>query len=201
MKKKPSSSQETQSTPQKYNLNLHWSHPINKPFVREARDLFLKEYNFERIYLVTGLPPSIFVARAKAWNKIREKFDDKIITDIRKKAVSAQTKEFVEKGLQVGLKFINRLLKRESEISPKDFKLVSDAISNLHRIHQLELGKPTDISMYENMSPQQTVEYIKEVQRQLTSDHDMSMFAPRDDVPEEELLAEYAKSKDGNHIQ
>lgn len=197
MKKKPSSSQETQSTPQKYNLNLHWSHPENKPFIREARNLYLSEYNFERIYLKTEIPPSIFVAKVKYWSRIKDRLDEQLISKIRQKAVSAQSKEFIEKGLQVGLKFINRMLKRETEVSAKDWKLVSDSISNLHRIHQLELGKPTDISMYENMSPQQLVEYLKETQRQLAIDHDMTMFSPRDDIPEEELLAEYAKNKDG----
>jgi hypothetical protein len=91
------------------------------------------------------------------------------------------------------------MLKRETEVSAKDWKLVSDSISNLHRIHQLELGKPTDISMYENMSPQQLVEYLKETQRQLSKDHDMSMFSQREDVPEEELLAEYIKNRDGDN--
>lgn len=164
-----------------------------------ARDLYLKEYNFERIYLITGIPPSIYVARAKFWARIKDQIDEKIISSIRKKAVSAQSKEFIEKGLQVGLKFINRMLKRETEVSAKDWKLVSDSISNLHRIHQLELGKPTDISMYENMSPEQLVEYLRETQRQLTKDHDMTMFSPREDIPEEELLAEYAKNKDGDN--
>lgn len=163
--------------------------------------MFLKEYNFERIYLATGLPPSIFVKKLKAWEKIKDKFDEKIIFEIRKKAVSAQTKEFVEKGLQVGLKFIDRMLKRGTEVSAKDWKLVSDSIANLHRIHQLELGKPTDISMYENMSPQQMLEVLQELQKQTATEHEMSMFAQRGDgeIPEEELLAEYAKNKDGDN--
>lgn len=203
---KKSQSQEDQQNPKKsipscpmYNLTLHWNHPANKAPLREARNLYLKEYNYERIFLLTAVPPSIFLQKSKVWSKIKEKQDEKLIHDIRKKAISSQSKEFVEKGLQVGLKFVNRLLKREEEISAKDWKLVSDSITNLHRIQQLELGKPTDISMYENMSPEQMVDYLKEVQRQLGDEHEMSMFSPREDIPEDELLAEYAKIKDGSN--
>jgi hypothetical protein len=197
--------QEEQSQPdrlplvQKFDLNLHWNHPVNKNPIREARNLYLKEYNYERIFLLTGVPPNIFLLRSKVWAKIKEKQDERIIHDIRKKAISAQSKEFVEKGLKIGLKFVDRLLKREEEISAKDWKLISDSISNLHRIQQLELGKPTDIAMYESMSPEQMVEYLKEVQRQLGDEHEMSMFSPREDIPEDQLLAEYAKTKDGTH--
>ena len=115
---------------------------------------------------------------------------------IRKKAVSEQSKEFIEKGLQVGLKFIDRLLKREDEITPKDWKLVSDSIMALHRVHQLEVGKPTDISVYEKMSPQEIQSYLLTVQKQLSEKHEMSMFASDSDIPEEELLAEYNRDKD-----
>lgn len=176
-----------------YNLELHWSHEENRLPLRVARDMYLKEYNFERIYLAVAVPPSVFLSRRKRWDKIKEKVDTKIIEDIRKKAVSEQTKEFVEKGLRVGLKFVDRLLKREEEIDPKSWKLISDSIMALHRIHQLELGKPTDISMYENMTPEQTMAFLRETQKQLGEKHEMSMFSPREDIPEEELLAEYKK--------
>lgn len=135
----------------------------------------------------------MFVKRAKVWGKLKEKEDEKIIYKIRKETVAQKSKEFIEKGMEVGLTFINRLLKRKEEITAKDWKLVADSIQNLHRIHQLELGKPTDISMYENMTPEQTLAYLKEVQHQLSEEHDMSMFSQKEDVPEELLLAEYLK--------
>lgn len=184
----------------KYNFELHWSHEDNRAPIRAARDMYYKEYTYERIFLATGVPPSVFQARRKQWIKLKSRIDTQIIQKIRKKAVSEQSKEFVEKGLQIGLLLINRLLKREEEITPKDWKLISDSIANLHRIHQLELGKPTDISVYEKMTPQEVHAYLLETQRQLASKHDMSMFAPGEDVPEEELLAEYTKSGDNSGI-
>lgn len=51
------------------------------------------------------------------------------------------------------------------------------------------------------MTPQQTIMYLYEMQKQLAIDHDMSMFISSSDVPEEELLAEYAKSKDEPDLQ
>lgn len=175
----------------KYNIDLHYTDPENKAPVRLARDLYFKEYTYEYIFLSTGVPPSVFRSRCKKWSKVKERVDVKLIENIRKKAVSAQTKEYIEKGLQVGLKFIDRLLKREAEITPKDWKLVSDSIMALHRVHQLETGKPTDISVYEKMSPSEIQAYLLEMQKQVADKHDMSMFAPGDDIPEEELLEEY----------
>jgi hypothetical protein len=66
----------------------------------------------------------------------------------------------------------------------------------LHRVHQLEVGKPTDISVYEKMSPQEIQSYLLTVQKQLSEKHEMSMFASDSDIPEEELLAEYNRDKD-----
>jgi hypothetical protein len=177
-------------------MELHWTDEENKAPIRAARDLFLKEYSYERIFLATGIPPSVFRLRCKKWSKVKERVDQKIVETIRKKAVSEQSKEFIEKGLQVGLKFIDRLLKREDEITPKDWKLVSDSIMALHRVHQLEVGKPTDISVYEKMSPQEIQSYLLTVQKQLSEKHEMSMFASDSDIPEEELLAEYNRDKD-----
>jgi hypothetical protein len=179
-----------------YRNDLHWTDEENKAPIRAARDLFFKEFSYERIFLATGIPPSIFRKYAKRWSKVKERVDQKIVEKIRKKAVSEQSKEFIEKGLQVGLRFIDRLLKREDEITPKDWKLVSDSIMALHRVHQLEIGKPTDISVYEKMSPQEIQSYLLTVQKQLAEKHEMSMFAADNDVPEEELLAEYNRGKD-----
>ncbi len=180
---------ENESNPlPQYREDEHHTEPHNRMVLRIARDMYLKEYSFERIFLAVALPPSVFIRRRRAWDKLKARVDETLIEKIRAKAVSQQTKEFVEKGLQVGLKFINRLLKREDEIQAKDWKLVSDSIANLHRIHQLELGKPTDISMYEKMSPDQIREYLATMQKELVEAHDMSMFSPREDVPTEERL-------------
>jgi hypothetical protein len=174
----------------KYQLSLHWSDEANKLPIREARDLYFKEYPYERIYLKTGVPPSVFLLKRKQWDKVKARVDERIITNIRKKALSESTKLFVEKGLAIGLKLVDRLMKREDEITIKDWKLLSDSIMALHRVHQLELGKPTDIKAYENMSPEQVKGYILEIQKQLGAKHEMSMFAG-DDVPEDEILKEY----------
>ena len=184
----------------KYQLQLHWKAEENRAPLKRARELHFKEYTYEAIFLETGVPPSIFLSQRRKWDKLRAKLDAKILTNIRKKAVSEQTKEFVEKGLQVGMLLINRLLKREEEITPKDWKLISDSISNLHRIHQLELGKPTDISMYEKMSPEQMRAYLMDIQKQAAEKHPMSMFSPAEDVPEEELLADFAQDNDDTSI-
>lgn len=184
----------------KYDMSLHYTDEVNKAPLRAARDLYFKEYTYEAIFLKTGVPPSVFRSRCKIWSKVKARVDAKIIEGIRKKAVSQQSKEFIEKGLQVGLKFIDRLLKRGDEITPKDWKLVSDSIMALHRVHQLELGKPTDISAYEKMSPQEIQAYLLEMQKQVSAKHDMSMFSTDNDVPEEELLAQYTRSKNDSGV-
>lgn len=193
---------EAESLPEtpKYNLALYWKDEQNRAPLKRARELYFKEYTYEAIFLKTGVPPSIFLARRKNWDKMISRVDFKIIENIRKKAVSEQSKEFIEKGLQIGLKLVNRLVKREEEISVKDWKLISDSIMAIHRIHQLELGKPTDISMYEKMSPEQMNAYLLEIQRQAGEKHEMSMFAPTGDVPEEELLAEYNRNDEDSSI-
>lgn len=191
-------SQEKEVPTLKYDMTLHWASEENRLPIRAARDLYFKEYPYERIFLATGVPPSVFLARSKKWIKVKDRVDQKLIENIRKKAISDQSTEYIEKGLQVGLKFINRLLKRETEITPKDWKLVSDSIMAIHRVRQLETGKPTDISVYKDMSPEEVGAYLLQVQKELAAKHDMTMFAPSDDMSEEQLVQEFNKNGDSS---
>jgi DNA-directed RNA polymerase subunit K/omega len=161
----------------------------NKPAIRAARVLYLKEYTYEQIFLLTHLPPRVFAKLEPKWIELRNRIDEAVITEIRAKAIAGKAEEFVHKGLTIGLKFLDRALKQESYLTPKDFKLVMDSVMAIHRVKQLEDGKPTDISVYDGMDPHKMGEYLIEVARQLKDKHGEIYDIPSElDIPKEDLL-------------
>lgn len=153
--------------------------------------MYFKEWVYERIFLATGVPPSVFYARSKQWNKLKKRLDEKFLISLRARVISKDATDIMKKGTAIIGMYFDRVIKRGTELDAKDVKLTSDILANLHRIKQLEEGKPTDISVYEKMGPEEAMAYLQELQRQTAAKHDMSMFAPSDDIPEEELLKEY----------
>lgn len=79
------------------------------------------------------------------WRRLKERIDEDLIAEIRRSAVESKVDEFVQRGLKIGLRFLDRLEKDKQDLSVKDFKLVTDAIMAIHRVGQLEKGEPTDI--------------------------------------------------------
>lgn len=189
--------EESPPTP-KYNPDLHWNHFENRGVIRLARDLFFKEYAYERIFLVTGVPPSVFYGRSRYWNKIKNRIDEKYLTKLRAKVVSKDATDLMKKGTQILNLYFDRVIKRGTELDAKEAKLTSDILANIHRIKQLEEGKPTDISMYEKMTTEEAMAYLQEMQRQTSKNHEMSMFS--EDVPEEEILKEFLNNDKDNGI-
>lgn len=178
----------------KYIYDLSWKDPENKVFVKTARNMFFQDYSYERIFLRTGVPPSIYTLLVKKWSKVKDRIDEKYLTKLRTKIVANEATDIMKKGSYIISLWMDRVIKRGSEMEAKDVKLTSDILANLHRIKQLEEGKPTDISMYEKMSPEEVMSYLTELQAQSAKKHDMSMFSSSD-VPEEELLQEYLNNK------
>lgn len=171
----------------KYDVNKkEWE---NRAAIRAARILYLKEYPFERIYLLTQIPPQKYAKFEPVWNKLRGRIDEILCERIRAKVVSDRADELVSKGLEIGVKYMNRVLKREVELGAKDFKLVMDAVANIHRIGQLEKGEATDITQYKDMHPKQMAAYLVEVAQNLKKKHGDIYEIPVDvDVPEDERL-------------
>ena len=198
-KTKRGSAQDVQEKNKKlqYNLELPYHHKFNRPFVKRARNLFIRDYDPDLIVPLAGVPPEVVRKLAPKWQKIKDKVDEKLIVDVRGKIVAEEASDIMKKGMHVINLFLTRVIKRGTEQDAKDVKLTSDIMANLHRIKQLEEGKPTDISMYEKMTPQQIAEAVVSMQKELSAKHDMSMFAIADET-EEELLAE-CKRDSGIH--
>lgn len=142
-----------------------------RPALNRARRLYYREYSYERIFLLVGIPPAIFLFFRNKWEKGRQKVDAKILEQIRNSKVADKADEFVAKGLEIGLKFLDRCIKRETEITAKDFKLITDAVMAIHRVAQLEKGAPTDIHAYETMTPEELSQYLIETRESLRQKH------------------------------
>lgn len=143
------------------------------------------------------MPERVIDTQAVKWQKLKDRIDENLITGIRAKVVAEEATDIMKKGMHVINLFLTRCIKRGTEQDAKDVKLTSDILANLHRIKQLEEGKPTDISMYEKMTPQEVAQLVVSMQKELSSKHDMSMFGVADET-EEELLAE-CKNDSGVH--
>lgn len=186
-----SQSLDPESAP-KYDVNK--TEGYNAPAIKLARLMHLKGYPYERIFLVTQLPAMKYAKFQPIWEKLRERIDTSIIERIRTEAVGKKAEDFVHKGMHIANKFLDNLIKRQDELSPKDFKLISDSIANIHRIGQLEKGAPTDIAMYQNMNPKQLRDYLMTTAKAVRAKYGEVVEIPVDvDIPYEEqalLIAE-----------
>lgn len=197
-KRKTKSGQEDPKNPKvEYNIDLPWHNAHNKPFIRHARSLYVKDFHPDLVRVLAGVPEGVIRKLAPRWQKIKDRVDENIITDIRATIVAEEAADIMKKGMHVINLYLSRLIKRGTEQDAKDVKLTSDIMANLHRIKQLEEGKPTDISMYEKMTPQQVAEAVVAMQKELSSKHEMSMFGTADET-DEQLLAE-CKNDSGVH--
>ncbi len=125
---------------------------------------------------------------------MRERVDEIILERIRKDAIGDKATEFVEKGLHLGLTFLDRAIKREVELDPKEFKLVMDSVMAIHRVGQLEKGEPTDITAYEHMTPDELRSYLYDLAVSIGKKH-QDILSPIDtgdaDVPADARLKFY----------
>lgn len=172
-------------------------HKSNRLPVRLARDLYFKDYSTEQICLRTGVPPSVLYGRTKKWSRVKERVDEKFLVSLRARVVSKDATDLMKKGTHIIGMFFDRLIKRGTEIETKDAKLTSDILANIHRIKQLEEGKPTDISVYEKMTPEEAMSYLQKIQKDTLEKHDMTMFA--EDTESDEKLIEDYKNNSGNN--
>lgn len=154
---------------QKYDLEAPPAH--NATAIRRARNMFIQNYPFERIFLETGVPYNIFIRKQRKWIKLRDKLDEFLLAKMRDEAVVDKAQEFVERGLHIGLKFLDNVIKRNIEIDVKDFKFIMDSVMAIHRVKQLEAGLATDIVAYEHMSPKELREYLAKTVVEVKSKH------------------------------
>lgn len=182
-----------------FQMELPWHHELNRAPLRIARDMYLKEYVQLEISLKTGVPPSVLMHRVRHWSKLKARLDEKLITDIRAGIVAPAATDIMKKGARVINLYLDRLLKRGTELKTIDIKLTSDIIRNLHSIKQLEEGKPTNITHIDKMTDEEAMNYLRELQKESVAKHEMSMFAPDSEETEEKLLETY-KNGDNSGI-
>ncbi len=167
------------------------------PVVRRARNLFLQDYPFETIYVLTGLPYSVYFRKQNRWKKLKDVLDEQILKEIRQEAISEKAEKFVFKGLDLALKYIDRISRKGYEMDIRDFKLIMDSVQAVHRIKQLETGQATDISRsYDSMSPEEVKQYLQDLKQEIITSHgEMLNYT---DITPEQALAQIS-GEDGEH--
>ena len=144
---------------------------LNAPAVECARRMFFQDYGWEDIYVATGVPLYLFedlaFHRRPNWATEKQEVVSALLESSVKKGKVKELEQIVGLTLDGLRKFLSRLVLRETEITPKDAKLLSDIIANIDRISRLELGKATDIKRYEHMTPEQIKTTALEIVEQL----------------------------------
>jgi len=161
--------------------------------------MFFKEHTYPQIFEHTGVPPSVYYTQKKnRWAKIKDKVDQKLLTNLRAKILSEEAGDILKKGAYIINLYFTKVIKRGGDIDNKDAKLTSDILANVHRLKQLEEGKPTDISFVEKMAPEEAMRYLMELQKEQVKQHEMSMFSGGDELSEQKLLEEYGDGDGDN---
>lgn len=83
---------------------------------------------------------------------------------------------------EVLIKFLTRQLARETEITSKDAKLVSDIIANVDRIDRLQNGEPTDIKKFEHLTPEEVKDQVKLIMEDLALNDPMMEFIGEESI-------------------
>lgn len=165
--------------PAEFRYNTNNPKYKNALALRRARTLFLMDYPFERIFLETDIPYSYFVRLRKKWTVLKDRVDETVLEKIRNKAIGGRAEDFVQKGLTLGLRFLDRALKNGDDLTPKDFKLIMDSVMGIHRVKQLETGGATDIAVYEKMSPEELRDYLEATKKEILAENpEMLEFLP-----------------------
>lgn len=100
-------------------------------------------------------------------------------------------------GLDLGLKFLDRCIKKGTDFDARDFKLVMDSVMAIHRVKQLETGQATDISKELNsLSPEQLKEYLISLKEEAIRDHGEVLTFER--LSHEQVL-DAISEEDGEH--
>lgn len=150
--------------------------PNNQAALIKAQVLFIRGFNKELILADTNVPNHVFTwhafKKANSWYQTRNA--------LYRELVDAQVKEVVTEKVKTlsdimtlsleGLKgFVAEIAMGERQIEgTREAKLLSDIVANIHRIGQLEQGKPTAISnTMQAMTPQQVKERAIELFKEM----------------------------------
>jgi len=168
------------------------------PVIKKARLMFIDGCTYEQIFLATGLPYKNYWKKRKHWVHCRWIRDKKLIEEIRRKSIEHSATEIVEKGIHLCLSFLNSCINKNVPLTVKDFKLISDAIANMHRIKQLEAGEPTSIDSYKDMTPEEMRNFLIGAYREVYSKH-KDFFLPLPE-PSKTIDMPTLKEEDGEPI-
>lgn len=129
---------------------------------------------------------SIFaIARRKKWQKLRDNLDKKVQTRAAKHQVKKIEDVLASTTHAIAAYFRNLIKTGEiNSLSVKDIKLTSDVLANVHRIHQIAKGEPTNITKTISDMPEKDLrEALKDMYRSLYED---PMFDPKSLVENEQ---------------
>jgi hypothetical protein len=163
--------------------------------------MYFEDHGLSEISRVTGISEgalSYYACRrkdGKTWYKEREdrekKVWEKVLTHQGRRIDS-----IVSLSTAALERFLERLIRRESEMDIKEAKLLSDVLANVHRIQRLENNEATDIRHYENMTPEQireaTIQALADIKK---NDPFYNSLALGEDMPEDK--AEIPEGENG----
>lgn len=161
----------------------------NRKVIAYAKKLYFKDYRYSSIFLATNLPYETFqkcvYKRLKGqpvgWMAQRTKYQDEVFKSC---VLEGKTLEgllrITNMSIAVLQRYCYRMVTREEEITTKDAKLLSDILANIHRLKQLEQGKPTDITeqQYRTMSSSEMKEEAIRLFQEMQTEDDIVDYLP-----------------------
>ena len=101
------------------------------------------------------------------WSTEKQAVIEKLLEQAVKTGKVQELEQIVGLSLDGLKKYLARMVLRETEITAKDAKLLSDIIANIDRISRLENNKPTEVKRYEHMTPDEIRKCAQEIVDQL----------------------------------
>lgn len=144
-----------------------------------AKLLFFLEYSLVSISEETQIPVNTLKHHAYRKNnnwKKHSKEEQRAMFDEALAGKRDKIQRIVGLTLQGLERFLIRLNTRESEVTVKDAKLLSDVLANTDRIGRLEAGEPTDIRRLENLTPEEVRDEVRQILEELQEDDPMLEF-------------------------
>ena len=135
--------------------------------------LYFMDWSFIKVHLETGYPEHEWRANIPSWAVEKQEYDKEILERIRTNSLSDQAEELMFYGVEVVTRQLKRFYNDSAELSVKDLALLSQVLTNLHRVRQLELGKATNITLENQYTPKELLEILTTKQSELAEFSDV----------------------------
>lgn len=145
---------------------------LQQSVLEYAKKRFFECAVWEEVFRECGIPQKQWLSASRDWKKEKEATDDRILSDIRLKAIGEHCEDLARDSLQLIARTLKALNEQEALLTDmKQLEAVARIATGMWKISQVEQGKATSISAIEVMSPSELNSFVQERAKSFSNKH------------------------------